>query len=549
MKSKPVVHEDGRRIPRRIAPLLAPTLALLLAAAGIGRAARAQDNIDSGEELPALELSVQDAVELALRHNLQVRVNAFAQDLAEESIKSARASFDPTLTFDLPSSFSRNTQPQTSQISGAEVLTSESLSGGFSLSNNLRWGTSWNLGWSTRRSSSNNEFATFNPSFSSNLSIDVTQPLLDGFGEKVNTRNIVVARNDLSVTREQFREQVQTVAFETYQAYWQLVFRVRDLGVQRLALDLAKQQLDRNLMQAEIGAIAAIETVQAEQAVADAEVGLIEAEVARNNAEDDLKQLLNVDAFSETGWHVRIVPTDEPDTEVERVDVDDSLQEALENDPQLRQEKLNLESRRLDLDVARNALLPQLDFRASLTLQGRGGTEIIRSGGLGGDVIDTIEGGFVDSLAQVVSGDYPMWSVGLSLTMPLGNVAAEAQHAQASIRERQAATRIANTEELIRLQVRTAARTIRSGIETVRAAQTARDLADQQYRAELRRFEVGTSSNFRVLQLQRLRTNSRNREVQAVAQFNIALLNFERAKGTLMETLGVGVAPAGRPHP
>ncbi len=500
------------------------------------------------QELPALELSLFQAVEMALRHNLQVRIAAFSPDLQEEQITSARARFDPTFRFDLPQTFNRDVSQGTNQLSGADVLTSETISGGFQFSQTLEYGTNWSLAWNTNRNVTNSAFSTFNPRISATTTLQVTQPLLRDFGKEVNRQQILVAQNGYRQSREQFRQQVQQIIFQVYQAYWELVFAQRDLEVKKLSLDLARQQLERNRIQVEIGTLAPIETIQAEQQVASRELQMTQAEVALKDAEDDLKRLINVEAASPNGWNVRIVPSDEPVVETAPIDVEAAIAEALEHDPQLLQDRINLDTRELNIRVARNQLLPQVNFTGSIRLSGLGGDRLITAGGLGsGSLIEVQKGGFRDALRNMISGDFRNWSLGLTVSFPLNNWGARAQHAQAVINQQSALAQIADREQQLRVDVMKAARAVETGMQQVRQAQVARELAERQLEAEERKFAVGSTTNFQVLDFQRQLADARSAELRAIINFNNALARLEQAKGTLLESLGVSIAEAGVP--
>lgn len=500
---------------------------------------------DPVEGRPTVELSVYDAVEMALRYNLQVQVSRFNQQTAFEGIKAARATFDPQLSFNLPSSFGRSTRPTTDQTAGADILTNESVNGGFAFSENLEWGTSWSVGWSASRNLTNNEFSTVNPTIGSGLNFSVSQNLLRDFGS-VNRTGIRVARNTYDSSQEGFRAQVQNQIQLVYDAYWNLVGQLRALEVNQEALSLALQQLRRNRIQVDIGTLAPIETVQAEQQAESSKVSVIQSQNALENAQDTLKQLLNLGAVRDDWGSVFVVPIDEPDATVEPVAVQEAILTALENDPGLRQGRIDLESSRLQLDRARNQLLPSLSVNGRLDLAGVGGNQIIRSGGLGGGVVDVVEGGFTDALSQVFSGDFSTWSVGVSVQMPLHNWSAEAAHARATINERQRVTGLQQQRQQVVFDVRRAVRNLENGARQVEAARVARELAERQLEAEQRKFEVGTSTNFNVLQFQRTLNQQQLGELQAIISLVQARAQLEAAKGTLLDFFGVSIEEAGR---
>ncbi len=496
---------------------------------------------------PAFELALFDAVEMALRYNLQVRLNKLAPESSYEGINSNRGQFDPTIIFDLPSQFGRNTQQGTTTLAGGDVISNETLSAGFTFRDKLEYGTDWSINWTGSRSFSTNSFSSFNPNFRSVMNLSVTQPLLQGFGREIQTAQIVVSQNDYKISQEQFRQQVWTTVRTVYRAYWALVIAENSLQTRILALELAQEQLERNRIQVEIGTLAPIETIQAEQQVATEELAVTRAQQTLDDAEDDLKRLINIDAATVTGWDVNIVPTTEPPLDTPAIDVDDAILTALGNDPRLRQEALRLNSQALNLKVARDALKPQLNFTGSVQLSGTGGDFLIRGTGFGSDVSEIQEGGFSDALSTMFSGDFRDWRVGLQLQFPINNWAAKARHAQATISERQIVTTIADREQELRVDVTKAARQVTSGARQVEQARTARELAQRQLDAEERKFAVGTTTNFEVLRFQRDLVNAQTSELEAILNYVNSLADLEQLKGTLLESLGVTFGIAGVP--
>lgn len=496
---------------------------------------------------PPLELSLHEAIEMALRHNLQVQIQAFTPDAREEQIMASRARFDPVATFNVPSGYSRSVSQAPSQLTGAQVLTRETVSGGFSFNHLLEYGTNYTINWTSSRTETNSTFSRFNPQYSAGLTLNVTQPLLRNFGKEVQRQQIIQAQNSYEQSIEQFRQQVQNIVFQVIQAYWNLVTAEENLEVQQLSLDLAQQQLDRNRVQVEIGTLAPIETIQAEQQVASARLALTRSEVTIRDREDDLKRLINVEAASPLGWDVNVVPTSEPPTEVPPVDLEAAIETAMDNDPQLRQQRIGLDTQQLNVDVARNQLLPQLNLTGNVNLTGEGGPLIISSGFGSEQVLEIIPGGYGDALSNLFSGDFRNWQVGLQLQFPINNWAARAQHAQAIISERTTLTQIADREQALRVEVMQAARAVQSGVQQVAQARTATELARRSLDAEQRKFAVGSSTNFQVLEFQRQLSNAQIQELQAITALATAIAQLEQAKGTLLESLGFDIRMAGVP--
>lgn len=497
---------------------------------------------------PKFELSLFDAVEMALRYNLQVRLNKLAPESSYENIDANRGQFDPTIIFDFPGPFGRNTQQGTTTLAGGDVISNETLRVGFTFRDRLEYGTDWSISWTGSRNFTTNSFSSFNPNFSSSVNLTLSQPLMQGFGREIQTAQIVISQNNYRISQEQFRQQVWTTVRTVYRAYWALVIDENNLQTRLLALDLAQQQLNRNRIQVEIGTLAPIETIQAEQQVASEELAVTRAQQALDDAEDDLKRLINIDAAAVTGWEVHIVPTTEPPLDNRPVDVAEAIRTAIENDPALRQEALRLDSQSLNLKVARDALRPQLNFTGSLQLSGIGGDFLIRGGGFGSTEISEVqEGGFDDALRTMFSGDFPNWSIGLQMQFPINNWVAKARYAQATIAQRQISTRVADREQELRVNVTKAARQVTSGARQVDQAATARELAQRQLDAEQRKFAVGTTTNFEVLRFQRDLVAAQTSELQAILDYVNSLADLEQLKGTLLEALGVTIGIAGVP--
>ena len=488
------------------------------------------------------ELSLLDAVELAVRHNLTVQVSRYNQDISYEGIDSNRAAFDPVISFTVPQRFSRSTTPASTQTEGADIVTSENFSGGFTYRETIEWGTNWQVNWGGTRNVTNNEFSFNNPTLTSNLSFTVTQPLLRGFGS-VNRTGILVAQNSYEGSKEAFRGQLEQILLQTYQAYWGLVLQIETLQVREDALELAQNQLNRNRIQVEIGTLAPIETVQSERQVENAVLALIQQQNAVANQEDQLKQILNLEAVRPDALELRLVPTTELGYSTAPIDEEAAIATALQRDPQLLQTRLNLESDLLNLKQARNAQLPTVNLSAGMTLNGRAGDRLIRAPD--GSISEIQQAGFSQALAQILSGDFNTWNVGVTVQLPIHNYAADANHARASISERQRRVSLEQRRQQVVFDVRRTARGIESGVRQVETAQIATGLSERQLQAEQRKFEVGTSTNFQVLQFQDQLSQARLSEIQAIANFLFARADFELTKGTILEFFGVSVSEAG----
>jgi len=503
-------------------------------------------NSGRGQDAPGqrqtYELSLLDAVEMALRNNLNVQVARYGPESSFHGINSARGAFDATMTFQLPSAFQRGTSPTTNQIQGGDIITQQNLSGGFTWAENLEWGTNYSLSYTSSRSSTNNELQTFNPSLSAGFRGNLTQPLLRNRGD-INRTGIRVAMNSYDSSLEGFRAQVQNIVFQTIQAYWSLRAQAEVVVVRENALGEAQLQYARNQIQVEIGTLAPIETVQAQTAAAGAELQLIQARNAHENAQDTLKELLNFDVIVDDPFAYDLIPTEEPEEEIPPIDVEAAVRIALDNDPGLAQQRLSLRSAGLNLARAKNQLLPNLSVTASFSLQGRAGSRLL--GAFGGGETETISTGLGTALGQIFSGDFNTWSVGATISMPLHNRSAKASVATSEIGQRRQTTEYAQAEQQLSYNVRQQVRNVENLVQQVATSALSRELSERQLEAEKRKFEVGTSTNFNVLTFQNDFANAQLNELTAIINLQISIAQLELNKGTILQTFGVQIGDAG----
>jgi outer membrane protein TolC len=347
------------------------------------------------------------------------------------------------------------------------------------------------------------------------LSLSVTQDLLKNFGVDVKTAPIKIARNNQAISVTQLRLQANQVITNVHNAYWNLVFAIENLEVQRRSLRLARELQELNKARVRAGVAAPVEVTQAEAQAAAQVQNVILAEKAVRDAEDQLKLILNI-PDGERIWAKSIVPADRPPFELVQAEVDASIQRALERRPEYAEAKLNLQNSDLNLRVARNQLLPSLQLQGSVGLNGLNGS-------LGGDY------------SRLTSGDFTSWSAALVLEYPLGNRAAKSAFVQAKLSYDQATTTLLNLKRQIISQVREAVRRIEADVRRVEATRAARALAEEQLRVEQKRLEAGVTTTFNVLSFQRDLAAAQASEIQAITTYNQDLANLELVKGTVLE--------------
>jgi outer membrane protein TolC len=321
------------------------------------------------------------------------------------------------------------------------------------------------------------------------------------------------------------------------------VLSINELEVQKDSLRLAQEQLERNRIQVEVGTMAPIEITQARAEVASREEGIIVAQTSIDNNEDALKTM--VDLTSGAYLTARVVPTDQPDFVAVELDLNQEIQQALHQRPEILQERERFSSSQISRDYYRNQMKPQLDLTGSFGSTGLDGRELIYECNpfeAGCEPSGVIEGNGGGALKEAFQFDFRNWSVGANFTLPLGNDVNKALYRQYSLELQQSEARLRDLEARIALEVRQAVRSVQAAIKRIEATRVARELQDEKLQAEQKKFAVGTSTNFQVLEFQKDLTEAKTDEIRAIIDYNKALVALEQAKGTLLKKRGLHVS-------
>jgi len=404
--------------------------------------------------------------------------------------------------------------------------------------------------------------ALFNPYDNGSLSLNISQPLLNGFGVALNKRAYHKAQNNLKANDLQFKNQVITTVAGVVNLYWDLVTFDNDLKIKQQTLELDTKLYEDNQRRAELGAIAPIDIIQAEADMKAAQQDVIAQESQVLQQEMILKNYITRGGLDNpVVAAARIVPTDHIEVPAQDpvMPVQDLVAEALLNRPEIEQNGISLENARLDLQGVRNNLLPTLSATASFSNAGQGGSlstvpqAFVNSNGTvsyrapgPGDVNDMLIGGYGTVLSQIFSRNYPNYSVGFQLTVPLKNRANQADlitnelsYRQAEIQDKQ----LRNTIKLNVLNSWTAMRNARAAWET---SVVARKLYDQTTAGVRRKYELGTATILDVVIAQRDDTARQLAEQDALNQFERARTNLEQTLGKTLDAYEVNLEEAKR---
>jgi outer membrane protein TolC len=460
-------------------------------------------------------LSMKRAILLALKNNLQIAVQRYGPSIASTDVEEAKAAFDPEASTSL--TFQDIVTPADARVrtfGGVTRTEDEEVDFQASIQQKFALGTDVELVASNLRTA--NTFNLFESDYETDVTLSIRQPLLKDFGPTVNRSEIIIAQKSQAMSQKEFEEAVIDIIARVQKTYWDLVFAIEDLKVKKRSLQLAQDLLERNKIQVEVGTLAPIEVVQAEAAVAQREADVIVAQDALRDAQDRLKRLLNL--FDDPqARDATIVPVDRPSFAPKPVDLEKAIDEALANRPDYARANLELEQAELNLRVARNQLLPQLDF------VGEGGYSANR-GNLG------------NSLDDIFDAENRHWSLGVEISVPMGNRKAKADYTRRTLELWQVKTKLEDLKQAIRVEVREAVRQLETDIKRVKATRAARVLAEKKLEAEEKKLEVGISTNFQVLEFQEDLAQAESDETRAIIDYNKSLIALEQAKGTLLVT-------------
>jgi outer membrane protein TolC len=491
------------------------------------------------EPQKTIQLTLDECIVRALKNNIGIQVAVLGPETSALSVQKAQEKFYPTFSFGFSKRKSSSASYSWLEAQGTNLTSTDNYSA--QIRETIPLGGNLTIGLTSAFSDTNRIGTTINPSFNSQLQFSFSQPLLKDFGTKWTQRDIVVARNNLDVSEIQFAKTVQDTVYSVTQAYWNLVYSIENLKVQRTSLQLAKDFLAKNKRSVEIGTLAPIDALAAESEVASREATILSSEASVKASEDQIKNLLNFTPEEEKGLR-EIVALDTPRFDAVQVDVDKALLIAMDKRPDLRISRINLKTEDLNLGYAKNQLLPGLSFSAGYSSPGVSGTRLIYDKPQFGSVIETIPGYWSDSMRDVFGFKYENWNVGLTLDISLSNILSKASYAQAQISMQTALLNMKNSERSALFEIRSAVRTLETSYKQVQAYKVARELSERKLAAEEERLRVGLSTNYVVLQYQRDVTTARVQELKSIIDYNVAQSGLDRSMGTILETKNIKIA-------
>ena len=503
-------------------PAAAQTRTLRLNDATIAAAAQAQLAAQSNDVVKPL--SIDEAVKLALEQNLGIRIQRIDPQVQDVGIAQARSFWAPTVSSAVNRSVTN--QPPTSVFSPA--YSSGTTNANVTMAQTLPWGGSYTTGWINQRVATTNIFSSYATQLYSNVQFNYTQPLLANFSIDQIRQQVKVSRKVRDLSDIQLQSVVVQTMRQVRDAYWDLVYAISNLKVSQLSLELSQQFLKDNQRRVEIGTLAPIDIVQAQAEVASNEAGVIVADAAIKTAQDNLRTLI-LDPGQADFWNITFEPTDEASFAEQAVDVEGAVRTALDKRTDILAAKNSLEQSDINLKFYHNQILPQVNLQANYGAISYGGVPNLNELNLGSLPIGTniAPRGYGSVLSDVFTNAYPQWTFGVQVGYPIGASTVQANLARTKLQYEMAETQMKNLQLQIATQVRLAGRNVQTNLKLYQSSRASRELQEKKLDAEEKKLAAGMSQSFFVFQAQRDLATARVAEIQAIANYNKSLVDFQ----------------------
>ncbi len=517
-----------------------------------------------------VSITLEEAIGDVLANNRDLEISRIDRGIAGLNVTAAKGAYDPRVGLD--SYWERAVFPIGSIIGGGPngAISQATASLAPQFSGLLPLGGSFMMSLSSSRVSSDNQFNTLNPQYPSAMTLSFTQPLFRNMLYDDARHHIEVAKKNQALSDAQFRQRVTEIVTQAVDAYWDLVYAVRNLDLQLEAVDLARRQVESNGRLEKQGLLAPIDVTEAETQLDNFEQSAYSAQEYLTRAENGLKTLMVGDRLSAL-WSKALVPETPLNLAAPKVEVAEAVNDAVAHRPELEQIKVSRAINEADSRYYREQTKPQVDLIATYVGNGLAGhvlaaqpnpltagtdaivariNQLSQIEGLApvppisfgsGAVPPLLVGGYGQSLANIGGWDFPTLHAGVRVSLPIGNRTAEANLGASVAQGRRIESQIAQVEQLIEADVRNAIQSMESAKARLAAASAARQSAEAQHQSELRKFQTGTSTVFLVLQRQTAMINARDLEIRAQADLSKAIAEYERATAKTLESRSIDI--------
>ena len=500
----------------------------------VGSVGQLEDYVVDGK----LELNLNSYLQLVMTNHPDVQIQILTVLQSENSIQSAFSPFDPTLALNFNAN--RSTNPSQDQLQGGDVISSLRQNGGFTYRHTLDTGTNYQIGFTGLKSASSSSFRTFNPSIQDTLQFSISQPLLRDRGRGIQRIPILIARARYDNSQSTARTRILALIAQAETTYWQVVSNRESLNVQENNLELRRRFLERSQRELELGAISPLDIYQPEQNYANAQVSVTRARYQLQQAEDRVRRQIGADLDPEIR-NLPLVLTESADPPIymPTFEPEESIRKATLMRPEIRLRRTTLAIDDYNIKRDTNAQRPDLALTAQYSATGLGGN-LFQNSVLGAGSTQLIEAsGFPAAMGQLFRFAFPTYSVGLQLNLPLRNRRAAVNLANSVLQKKQNMYELRALEQQVRLEVLNAITGVELSKAAIQQAAVALDFSQKRLDAEQRKYDLGVSTAFIVLDAQDDLVQSQADLLQESIGYRRAIVTLMQATGELLEARGI----------
>ncbi|MFC1489749.1 TolC family protein [Candidatus Latescibacterota bacterium] len=462
--------------------------------------------------------SLKDCIDYALSENLNLKSFNLSLVSSELSIIQAESNFDPSLSLSV--NRDKSVTPNFYTYYNVNSIESSTNRMNMTLGKNLSTGSNLSLGLYNTLSEGNTETEK---NYTSNLGVQFSQPLLKGFGKKVNLSNIYYARIMSESALDNLETNAINLVYNVQRAYWDLVYARETLVIREISLAQADSLLAYNEKGLSLGILTESDVLEAKSQVVNRQQEILSQNSLIRNSEDNLRRIMNL--TSEEDLSVEIVTTDTPEIIAIDINEDTVMDSALLLRPDYKTAKRTIEQNELNIAIAKNSTLPSLNLDARYNLNASGTT-------ISKDIKDL---GNMDTYG---------WQLGVTLSYPLRNRSAKADYEMKQIDMKRAVLALEDVESQIRTEIRASIRNVNTSREQIEVAKLSVDVNELKLKMEEERFRNQLSTSYYVLQFQNDLANARNQYNYALVDYMMSVAEFQRSSGVLLDSMNISIQPS-----
>jgi outer membrane protein len=474
-----------------------------------------------------LELTLKAYIELTLANNTDIALARLTVEMPRNAIQRAFADYDPKLSASFNTQ--RATQTSISSLEGQSTVRTGYQPFNGTYTQYLRTGTSFTTQFSASRSTSNAAYNIYNPVLSSNVQFSFSQPLLRNRGASLTRMNILAAHSTLRISQYQLRDQLTNYLANAENIYWNVVQARENLSLIRKLMELRAAALDRVQRMADAGAALPLDVYQPKSDYASAQLSVLQAARVLSQYENALRQQIGAD-LDPAIRHLPVSLTEPLALPIVTLpDKEEAVLTAMKARPDRQVAAAALDADDIGIRIATENLRPSVALTGGYASQGIGGASLR----------DAIPGGLGDALNQMFHFSFPVYQIGVTMNLPVRDRAASASLADAQIRKKMDSLTLRKQEQTVRMQVLNAIDNLETARASLEQAQLAREFADKRFAAEQKKYELGMSQPYFLLDAQTAFSAAENAVLAEEINYRRNLIDLYRVTGRLLEERGV----------